>query len=438
MTNKISFSISYKKFSEPEKIEIPTGFHVVYGESGVGKTHFVKSIAGFAIQNPSNFYIENVKAPESIQIIFQNPQTQILSHTLESELAFGLECQTTDLTILQNGLEKFKKRLPFVDNWQRHPSSLSGGQMEMLNIVTALSTNPELLLIDDSMSYLYKKSKDYWVNYIKKALSKTSTVIWFTSDYNDLSYGDNNWLLSLSDFSKISCPIYKDQTYKYNHPKGLLHLNVDDISFQYDDSQTFLINNWSCKINNARSIGLIGENGKGKTTLSQLISDQLSLSSGSIKVSLDHKVASIAMLDQFPERMLGSQSLENFMTELISNNKLNPHLVKTCINRLESSQINWSIIKNMSTINIPWSTLRFSLIIILSHCNYDVLILDEPTFGMGIKQKRVLSNFLKEIIISKHLILISHDISFINSHCDHIYDLDKQIVSINKKVLTYA
>ena len=438
MTNKISFSICYEKFREPEKIEIPTGFHVVYGESGVGKTRFVKSLAGFGIQNASNFSINNVKAPESIQIIFQNPETQILSHTLESELAFGLECQSTDLRILQNGLEKLKKQLPFVDNWQRHPSSLSGGQMEMLNIVTALSTNPELLLIDDSLSYLYKKSKDYWVNYIKKTLSKTSTIIWFTSDYNDLSYGDNNWLLSLSDLSQNSFSTYGDQTYTYNHPKGQLHLNVDDISFKYNDSQTFLINNWSCKINNARSIGLIGENGKGKTTLSQLISDQLSLSSGSIKLSLDHKVASIAMLDQFPERMLGSQSLEDFMKELIINDKFNPHLVKTCINRLESSQINWSIIKNLSTINIPWSTLRLSLIIILSHCNYDVLILDEPTFGMGIKQKLLLSNFLKEIIISKHLILISHDISFINSHCDHIYDLDKQIVSMNKRVLSHA
>ena len=38
MTNKISFSISYKKFREPKKIEIAAGFHIVYGESGVGYT----------------------------------------------------------------------------------------------------------------------------------------------------------------------------------------------------------------------------------------------------------------------------------------------------------------------------------------------------------------------------------------------------------------
>ena len=76
-----------------------------------------------------------------------------------------------------------------------------------------------------------------------------------------------------------------------------------------------------------------------------------------------------------------------------------------------------------------------ALIIILSHCNYDLLILDEPSFGMGSRQKKQLSKYLKEIMHQKHLILISHDIEFIDSHCDHVYDLDKNTLYENKKVI---
>ena len=159
MTKPLSFSITYEKFGDSKKIKIPNGFHVVYGESGSGKTQFIKSLAGLKIANYQNFSNHSVRAPELVQIVFQNPETQILSHTLESELAFGLECQTTNSTILQNLLEKLKSQLPFVDNWQRHPASLSGGQMEMLNIVTALSAKPELLLIDDGLSYLNQNLK---------------------------------------------------------------------------------------------------------------------------------------------------------------------------------------------------------------------------------------------------------------------------------------
>ena len=438
MTKSLSFSINYEKFGNSKKIIIPNGFHVVYGESGSGKTQFIKSLAGLKISNYQNFSIHNVNAPELVQIVFQNPETQVLSHTLESELAFGLECQTTNSTIIQNLLEKLKSQLPFVDNWQRHPASLSGGQMEMLNIVTALSTKPTLLLIDDGLSYLNQDLKEYWINWIKKEISSNCTVIWFTSDYNDLTFGDISWMLSLSDFSKISSLPFEDLSYNYNHPSGRLRLMIDNISFAYDDSDSPVINNWSCNINHARSIGLIGENGKGKTTLSQLITKILSLQSGSINLSIDGKRPSVAMLDQFPERMIGPESLENFISELISNEKLNQHLMKMCINKLKTSQINWDIIKSELTINIPWSTLRMALIIILSYCNYDVLILDEPTFGMGIKQKTLLSKFLKEIIPNKYLILISHDVYFIESHCDHIYDLDQQVVSLNDRVLINA
>ena len=438
MTKQLSFSITYEKFGDSKKIKIPNGFHVVYGESGSGKTQFIKSLAGLKIANYQNFSIHSVSAPELVQIVFQNPETQILSHTIESELAFGLECQTTNSTILQNLLEKLKSQLPFVDNWQRHPASLSGGQMEMLNIVTALSTKPELLLIDDGLSYLNQNLKEYWINFIKREISSSCTVIWFTSDYNDLTFGDISWMLSLSDFSKISSLPFENLSYSYKHLRGRLRLVIDNISFAYEDSHSPVIKNWSCDINQARSIGLIGENGKGKTTLSKLITKILSLQSGFIDISIDGNRPSIAMLDQFPERMIGPESLENFISELITNEKLNPHLMKMCINKLKSSQINWDIIKNESTINIPWSTLRMAIIIILSYCNYDVLILDEPTFGMGIKQKVLLSKFLKEVISNKYLILISHDVYFIESHCDHIYNLEQQVVSFNDRVIINA
>ena len=54
---------------------------------------------------------------------------------------------------------------------------------------------------------------------------------------------------------------------------------------------------------------------------------------------------------------------------------------------------------------------------------------------MGSRQKKQLSKYLKEIMHQKHLILISHDIEFIESHCDHVYDLDKNTFYENKKVI---
>ena len=189
-------------------------------------------------------------------------------------------------------------------------------------------------------------------------------------------------------------------------------------------------------MNNVRSIGLAGKNGIGKTTLAQLFTGLLEPTNGSISLLVNNQNPTIAMLDQFPERILGPNSLESFIQKLIKKEKLNKRLVNKCINQLNSHQINWEIIKTQSALDIPWSTLRVSLIIILSHCNYDLLILDEPTFGFGWEQKEILSQLLCEVLVQKHVILISHDIPFFIAHCDQIYDLDNQSLINNKNIQT--
>ena len=434
MTNAISFNLNFQKFENSMDISFPPGLHVIYGESGSGKSQFIYSLSGLKDEQESNFTFTNLVIPRSFQIVFQNPENQILSYTLESELAFASECQTIHSQDLQEKLTLLKSDLPFINNWDRHPETLSGGQMEMLNLVTAFSTKPRLVFIDDGLSFLNDDSKKNWVDWIRNKISRGKIVLWLTSDPTDLAFGDTKWELSLSGFQSLD-KIPELNRYRFQHPQGDLSIKFNDLLFSYSKSDYPVINNWNCDISQARSIGLVGKNGKGKTTLSKLITRLILPEKGDIQIQLKKKVPQIAALDQFPERMLGADTLDSLVSDLVVNQKMNLLLVNKCINRLYKYQINWEIIKDQSALDIPWSTLRLALIIILCHCEYDVLILDEPTFGLGWKQKLSLSRFLQKILINKHLILISHDKVFVSDHCDYIYDIDTQIVKQNKTVL---
>ena len=437
MINPVNFCLDYKKFPKTKPISMPSGLNIIYGESGSGKTHLIRSLVNLNTSNNNNFFkVIDLSIPKSFQIVFQNPENQILSHKLSLELSFGLESSFNDTVLLQKKINKIKSNLTFINDWDRHPSTLSGGEMEMLNLVTAFSMKPELILIDDGLSFMNADIKSTWVKWMKKEIKNQKTILWFTSDISDFVYSESNWVISLSDFIKVN-NIKSDNNYSFSSRRGNMSLNVKNLSF-YFDKKTPLIENWNSNITSARSIGLAGKNGIGKTTLSQLLTGTLKPSNGSISILIDGIKPSIALLDQFPERILGPNSLDSFISLLVKEEKLHPRLVKKCIKQLNSHQINWEIIKNESALDIPWSTLRMSLIIILSHCNYDLLILDEPTFGFGWEQKKVLSKLFRETLTQKHLILISHDMPFFMAHCDQIYDLDNQSIINNKNILINA
>ena len=90
MIETISFKLDFDKFGRSEKISLSPGLHIVYGESGCGKSHLIRQLAGMYDQNPSHFQLIQKSVPESVQIVFQNPENQILSHNLTSEVAFAL------------------------------------------------------------------------------------------------------------------------------------------------------------------------------------------------------------------------------------------------------------------------------------------------------------------------------------------------------------
>jgi energy-coupling factor transporter ATP-binding protein EcfA2 len=136
--------------------------------------------------------------------------------------------------------------------------------------------------------------------------------------------------------------------------------------------------------------------------------------------------------------MLGHNTLEQLLQKLIVNNKFDGHLIKSFEKKLKSHQINWVKVKNKRSFDLSWSAVRIILVIMLSLSNFSLIVLDEPTFGLGFQQKIRLSQILKSMLVNKHLILVSHDTNFIQNHCDQIIDFDTKTVLQNKKILASA
>ena len=435
MINSSSFDIFFEKFNEKKRISLQRGFNIVYGESGSGKTELIHALLGNENFLSKNFIISNNSIINKAQLVFQNPENQIVCPNILSEISFGLESKNQTKN-LKKELFEIQSYLTFIDDWSRHPNTLSGGELEILNIVTAFSADTNVVLIDDGLSYLNTSAKKKWIKWIKSKYGH-KIILWFTSDHNDIVHGNTKWILSLSSLQKINNS-QMSSAYNHRHSKGSLSIETNDLYFSFDDSKKNIIHSLKIKLSKSRSLGIVGKNGSGKTTFIQLLTNMLEPSKGEINLKVSNENPSIGVLNQFPERMLGHNTLEQLLQKLIVNNKFDGHLIKSFEKKLKSHQINWTKVKNKRSFDLSWSAVRIILVIMLSLSNFSLIVLDEPTFGLGFQQKIRLSQILKSMLVNKHLILVSHDTNFIQNHCDQIIDFDTKTVLQNKKILASA
>ncbi|MEE8341619.1 MAG: ATP-binding cassette domain-containing protein [Candidatus Neomarinimicrobiota bacterium] len=424
MTNSLSFSLqsknSYNQVYHDHSFS--SGLHIIYGESGVGKSDLINLISGKSHFWSEFFDIKNVNPKNGINIILQNPELQIISNTVENELAFSLECNSNNSNFITKQLNAATELLLFNADTDRHPVTLSGGEKELLNISTTFLLPGKVILIDDSLSFLSDQLKRTVVEQYFNIKKNDSVIIWFSSDESDLNYSSSKWILTNSE-------LLRSDTHNSNElPKeklrgGKINLEIDKLHFYYA-AENPIFNNLSKQVNNFRCLGIIGNNGCGKSTLASLLLSLEKPISGSIKlIYKNNKNIEIGYLDQFPERLLGIMTLADFVDLLITNGKLDHAKLNQIKLDIQSINIAWESIKNILALDLSWTTLRIALIIILSNCNYDLLILDEPTFGMGTQQKLNLRTYFTRYLEEKHLLLISHDHNYIESICDSVIKL---------------
>ncbi|MEH7010895.1 ABC-F type ribosomal protection protein [Neobacillus niacini] len=167
-------------------------------------------------------------------------------------------------------------------------------------------------------------------------------------------------------------------------------------------------------INHGERIGLLGENGCGKTTLVKMILGETSVSSGDLWKSESLKVAYLSQdVDNLPAdktalEALGFTDRENILRArtLFANLGLKEQFIT----------------KPIETLSLGERT-RVKLVDMLMK-EYDVLILDEPTNHLDLPSREQLEKTLSEF--AGTIITVSHDYYFLNKLCDKLLLFDNQ------------
>ena len=159
------------------------------GESGSGKTTFLKCLAGLESINGGSISLNSTFLNNDN--IFVKPQKRKIGFVFQGYALFP------HLNILDNitfNLErKYKSKLDYILKLtglqflvERFPHEISGGEQQRACIARALIREPELLLLDEPFSNLDSTIKESMKEEIFKIVKETkTTTILVTHDIND-------------------------------------------------------------------------------------------------------------------------------------------------------------------------------------------------------------------------------------------------------------
>ncbi|CCQ68266.1 ABC transporter ATP-binding protein [Crocosphaera watsonii WH 0402] len=139
----------------------------IIGPTGAGKTTLCLTLNGIVPQfYGGRFFgyvtvagLDTLKHPVShlagyVGAVFDDPETQLISTSVENEIAFALENLCIDREEIISRIPRVLEAVRLEGTEHKHPQELSGGQKQRLAIAAALALQPRLLILDEPTSQL--------------------------------------------------------------------------------------------------------------------------------------------------------------------------------------------------------------------------------------------------------------------------------------------
>ena len=432
-----------------------------------------------------------------VGLLLQDPENQFLRMDLLHEISFGMELLGLSCSEIERRAKEALEIVGLGSLWPIaglvHPSELSGGQKQRAAIASFIALRPELLVLDEPMSNLDPEGKlsiiqaidsirnefditiivvEHNPEVIQKyadkvlAINNGQAIAYGTTEqvYSQCKLFDENGLYS-SDIARIGwqaglsysgrVPFTVDEmleAFDGRNQKSLVPnleddpidqsaqeiISVKDLSFSYEDG-TQALRRVTFAIKQGEYVGLIGQNGAGKSTISKIISGLYKKFQGEAKVMgmdlRDKKVIQkipcyVGYVFQNPDNQIFMRKVYDEVAYGLKNLKIPQQEIDQRVKEALKSVGLLSKIDEDPMFLGKGEKRRLTVASILV-MDPKIMIVDEPTTGQDFRMSEDIMNLLEELNKAGTTILaITHDMTLVPEHT-------KRVIVMHNGAVTY-
>lgn len=174
-------------------LEIKKGeFVAVLGHNGSGKSTVAKLSNGLVIPESGDVYVlemntkdenDELKVKQTVGVVFQNPDNQIVATIVEEDVAFGPENLGVEPAEIRRRVDEALNVVGMYKYRLHEPHKLSGGQKQRVAIAGIIAMQPQCIVFDEPTAMLDPEGRRDVMNAMKRLNRELGITVVFITHY---------------------------------------------------------------------------------------------------------------------------------------------------------------------------------------------------------------------------------------------------------------
>lgn len=415
------------------------------GINGIGKSTAIKILAGVLKPNLGNFGKE-AEIKEVIEY-FKGTEAQLFFEKLrKGEIKTAYKPQHVDMIPKQfsgkvsellekvnekNNLEWAVKNFELEKILDRDVKHISGGELQRVAVAATFLKKANVYIFDEITSYLDIKQRLHISKLIRELADENTAVIViehdlialdYMADLVHILYGLNGAFGIVSQVrpTKNGINTFLEGYLKEENVRFRDHKIQFNVKQPFKSSQTSRLTNWpdfskkygsftlnakEGELRTYEKVGVLGENGIGKTSFVKLLAgvDKPDDAKLDLKVKVSYKPQYLNSESDEMVMVVLQEALQKYEVEVIRPLDIKPLLLKK-LNELSGGELQ-----------------RVAIALCLSK-DAELLLLDEPSAYLDVEQRLNVSKVISNIIEQRKItaLVVDHDLLFLDYLSDRL------------------